>query len=69
MAQYWLRIAGAWFLLSMAGRMMKSAEAVLKAAQEAKSIDEPEVEVTIEEATANFNGNVVDQWVEAKYDG
>lgn len=68
MKQYWMRILGAWLLLSLAGRMMKSAESVLRAAQEATSIDEPSQDEIIGAAT-EANNDVVEGWVEARYDG
>lgn len=73
MRQYWARVLGAWLLLSLAGRMMKSAEGVLRAAQEATSIDAPPT--TIEsydsvEVTASSNGSDrISEYVDGKYDG
>lgn len=72
MKQYWSRVLGAWFLLSLAGRMMKSAEAVLRAAQEATSIDAPPDAIIESEASANGNGggtDTVSEYVDNKYDG
>ena len=73
MKQYWLRVLGAWILLSLAGRMMKSAEAVLRAAQETTAVDPAPTPEELSDdqsyGAQNGTGDLVEGFVDARYDG
>lgn len=65
MRAYWIRVLASWLLLSAAGRIMKSAEAVLRAAQEATAIDA--IEDSVEIGTEVPGADMITDYVDAKF--